>query len=441
MTRQRRFLTRAAALFILIGPLALPSGCGKSPTEPEWEPLGPATSVRVLASATSTTDLDGTEVLLLADGLPIADITLSAPTSNPAIVTFDSLEQSSITHPITYRVVVRKRGFTVQSRDLALTGTIVPELAFTLQKLEDGEMIRVVGAVVSDPGTLTSIIVSQPPAVQDYVDGVPPAVLMLSGVSGSVVVAALTGLDVPAVTASGGVVTKSVVSAMHVSAATPAPSAAMTVTLPVPVDSVHRVHVTGGVLDVVRYNFGSHTWQLAGEATIGAGGTVSTSLTGLGEEEIIALATTPTVSVTTSDLGSETIEADLVDDLKGQGARDMTYPLDPTISCTIQQVARPPHTDWHSERPAVIPPPSGLSPAHWALVAPHIASRLPELAAWLYSDDTWPQVALLAERAEILLIRKRADLTFEFRFGELVVAPSIRVDYTAAEVSPVAEAT
>jgi hypothetical protein len=50
-------------------------------------------------------------------------------------------------------------------------------------------------------------------------------------------------------------------------------------------------------------------------------------------------------------------------------------------------------------------------------------------------------VALPAERAEVGLVRTGVDITFQFRFGVLVISPEMRVEYTTARLNPVAEAT
>jgi len=404
---------------------------GKTPIAPE-QPPERATTINLVIAA--KTDAGLQNVRVKAVGPIPRDTTLSGPSGATQMTlvlgSLIPLEQGA------YEITVRRTGYTIQNVLVILEGEDVPTRGVYLTKKESGSTM-----VVSPPQTITAvqsttpttITVAQPPVVQAVVAAVAPAEVTVTGVVGDVTVTTQAPMDVPSVV-QNNVVQQSVLGAVSIDA--PAtPGATVTVKLPVPLlDVASYAAATGGKVGILKFNFETLTWTKIGEAEIGADGIATATVTGLGEETLIAIGKIPTVTTAPAvQTEVQTIDSDEVEALKDAGETTFPYDLAPTvdISGPTPKAARPQLSrPAQGAIPASIPEDQRL---YWAMVAAKIAEKVPALAQWCQSGLSGGAITLPALAAQIKRLKIQEVFEFTFRFGNASRVITVNLDYTRTQ--------
>lgn len=420
--------TRKAVLLALTG-LALTigglAGCERSIMSPPpigWLPteVVPADRIQVRITAGQASELANTRVVVQVGTVTLRDTTLGAATGTSVTIVFANLGLG------TYQVTVTKpgQGYTLQSLSVTISDPAIPTLAFRLKKLESSSQMVVETKNVTDANVTTNIVVEQPAEVKSAATDIPPAEVAVKGVTGDVTVVTMTLNNTPsAVTATSN---ETVVGAVQISVPTAAPNATVTVSLPLPINftPTQLDSAKGSKVDILRFNPTTQTWDNLGQATIGADGMATASLTGLGTDNIIAIGTTPTVSSSVRQLSTlPTISSDQLQAQKQQGQMTYTYNVDP--SATAGRIARGPAT-----KPALVEAPPGIEPAEWAIAAPIIAKQIPELKQWIQTGVPDYTLGLSLEVEEIRRARMTGSFGFTIKFNTISRTFKVKIDYT-----------
>ena len=405
------------------------TGCEQGILPPDDVPvppptIEPATTIKITLSVPAGASITSTTVKLTASGTTVADTTIANPTDGQIIV-FDDLISATPYSIIVTGTASGGVAILVQSALLTIVDDIPPSATMKLQPLETTTSIEVKTEPVVDAGT--TIVVDQTENTSEIADGVAPTEVAISGVTGDVTVANMTSSEAPDVVNTSGTVTTSVLSAVSIQAP---PGGTATVTMSVPIDSSDRAAAAGGTVDILSFNPTTSTWATIGTATIQDDGTVSTTLTDMGDNTLIAIGTTPTV---TPDPALETLTpvreyfpADLAV-LAAQGATELpafeTNPLIEQVGGGKLSIIRSPRSD--------------IPEALWGQIAPLVAAEHAVLRTWIYDGTTTRIVPIPGGDYYIEITTVSATFTIEFKFGNLLKTFTFRVTYTKEEKWPI----
>jgi hypothetical protein len=416
MNKTLRFFAPLVGLALLVAG----TGCGRSvrsrDTSGGGVQPGAATSIKVTITAPSggsASDIQGLRVLVLVPGSIVRDTTLASVSVTPYSFNITGLAGLG-----TYQVAILKIGFTVQAKIVSITGSGIPAVSFGLKAIVNSSTIEVVNTTITDPTRATTITVLEPPVVRNNLTNSAPATVIIPAGSGltNVLVSTMTAAEVPAIITNNAV-TQSVLSGVLIqtNATTTSP---IVVKFPIPIGSAQFAQAAGGTVDVYRFNTSTMTWELLGQATIGADGTASYSLAGLTDTNtLLSIGSTPTITRSLTAVSTSTfLTADQISRMLLSGQSTASYDLNPSWSLSK------PTRDGESAsaaKPGIVPPPvAGLDPVYWQMIAPIIAAQRPELAQYIYDGTTNKLVDLPTFVGAILqTVRARGSWQFTYRFG------------------------
>ncbi len=395
------------SLVVLLG-LALTAiggGCSRSVVsrtqESNWVTPPPATSISVTLNAPTgggAGDIQGTRVVLISGGSILRDTTLASVTTAPFKFAFGNLAGVG-----TYQVAIVKTGYTLQVTTASITGSAVPQVVFTLRKLENSNTISVASSLVTSAGT--TVTIPQPPVVTGTYSTAAPAQVTLPANSGisSVSVALQTASEVPTIST-----TQSVVSAVQIQTDATT-TGTVTVKFPLPLNSSDFAAAAGGTVDVLRLNLTTMTWVKIGVATIGADGTATYNVPGLtNTNTVLCIGKTPSLSTAVQTVSTSTLlTPDQVANLVMSGVTTTTVPLN--VSLGLGKASRSGEVGG-----AAIDPPAGMDPAYWQMVLGVLMARLPELEN--YFKNGTQQVDYPLPKEQATLQKDRRSYTFNFTY-------------------------
>jgi|SaaInl4_150m_RNA_FD_contig_81_404657_length_3922_multi_12_in_0_out_0_1 hypothetical protein len=425
--------TRRVSTLVLMGlglvAMLIATSCEQGIMPPNDVPVPPpeivkATSIKVTLSVPVGASIASATVKLTASGSAVADTTILNPTDGQIIV-FDDLLPTTPYSVIVTGLASDGVAILVQSALLTIVDDVPPSATLKLQPLEQTENIELKTEPVEVTGT--TIVVDQTENTSDIADGIAPTEVAISGVSGNVTVANLTPSEAPDVVNNSGAVTTSVLGAVSIQAP---PGGTATVTMSVPIDSLDREAAAGGTVDILSFNPTTSTWATIGTATIQADGTVSTTLTDMGDNTLIAIGTTPTVTpnaaLATLTPVRNYLPAELAV-LAAQGATELPpFETNPSIETV------------GGGKISIIPSPrSDITEALWQQIAPLVAAEHHILRTWIYDGTTSRIVPIPSGEYYIVITTVTAVFTIEFKFGNLLKTFTFRVTYTKEEKWPI----
>ena len=400
-------------------------------------PPPPANSINVVISAPSggsASDIQGLRVTLYVSSVVIKDITLgSEVTTTPYTMTFDSVGGTG-----TYKIVIQKTGYTLQSQLVSIVDENIPVARFGLKKIENSTTIQVETKTITEPTQTTTVIVEQPQAVKDVAPTTGKAEVTIAANSGlsQISVSSQTAAEVPPVINADNTITESIVGAVQIQTDKTTDST-ISVKIPVPIDSTKFADAKGGEVDVRVYDIATQTWKSLGKGVIGADGTVQTTLSGLtSTNTIVSIGTTPKILQSAQATVTGVTSPRDIENLRRAGETQYKYDQNPTVAVT--KIA---HGQVPAGKPAIIPAPPGIQAWQWSTCAPVIAVRIPELAPWIYDGIKDKAVTLPDFVAEIRRLRTRATFNFTYKFGKVDVVFTVRIDYTAVNVIAITHST
>jgi hypothetical protein len=414
---------RVSIALLGLGIVALGAGCSRSivsrSEESNWVTPPPATSIQVTLNAPTggtAADIQGTRVLLLVGSSILRDTTLASVTTAPFTFTIGSLPGIG-----TYQIAVTKTGFTLQASVASITGSSAPRVSITLRKIENSNTISIVNTTISAPSLPTTITVSQPPAVtttQPTSASLQVTIPANSGLT-TVAVSSQTATEVPSISTS-----KSVVSAVQIqtNATTTSP---ITVNFPLPITSSEFAGATGGKVDVLRLNTTTLTWEVLGQATIGADGTAAYTVSGLTDTNtILSIGATPKIAATTTTLATTPLLTnEQITNLITSGQTTVPVPLDVSMA-----VGKPTRSEDAPQGP------SGIDPAYWQMMLGTILANLPDLANYFRNGTQQFDYDLPTTQANISTDRRSAKFTFTYTFGGISRTYSVLINYNHINV-------
>lgn len=410
------------------------------------KPPAPANTILVRIAATSASDLNGVKVVLLSGGTKIDSAVISGATTSPFPVQFDSVAGETPTRA-TYQVTIRHTttlGFTLQSQLVSITSSIVPTVTFTLKKIENTQTIEVKTETV-DQTLGTTVTVQQPQTVRTGITTAPVTLTIApsSGVT-SVSVSSQTAEEVPPIVQNNQV-TQAVVGAIQIQTLTPNANATFSVNIPLPIDSTDRARAAGGTVDVMRYNVNTGTWtKLPGTFTIRADGTVLANVTGIDENTILSIGSTPAISAATVQAAPATVlDVQATEDRKRRGDSTYTFDLAPSIGTATTTVSKGARMAFGLPRIAqtgqALPAPAGIPGWAWPNIRAYIAGAFPVLAEWLNSGKTTGNLKLPEGAVYIEEMGQTKKITYQLTFGGLKYTFKIEINAKGVTVRYVSE--
>ena len=369
------------------------------------------------------------KITVAQGGFVTADTTFTNP-SGVTTLTVSGLRVG------TYTVSVSAQGFIAQSAFLTIVDASVPTATLAMTAIAITPEINFVEEVIT-PNVPQTIPIEVPEAVQDANPDVPPAeVTITTDVVGSVTVVTATQSDVPPVV-DGGNVTSSVVSAIQIQIPEDDPDAVVAVTLPLPLDSTEFASAAGGEVDIISFDFATSTWNTIGTATIGSGGQVTTSVTGLSTDNIVAVGVPPAIEQQ-EQIGQvqETYSQAEIDEALVGGQTELEIAVNPEVSFTIGKLGRSFESGGTVfAKSAVRDAPPGVPINYWAQAVPFIANREPALYDWLYNDLLTNAVDIQGTGSrQVDVTRRTLSFSFTYNYGGVAKVFSMEIIFSKGEV-------